>query len=95
MDGRPTLTQLAVAVTTVARVVGATQASYCFDGRIAVALSAGWSLVLSADDAGRFRLDAERGGRVRATMWSLVSDPARLAELAAAAQDEAAALAAR
>lgn len=89
---KPTLTQLAYAVKVIGFVTGATEATYLFEGRIAVALPAGWSLVISPDDAGRFRLDACRSGRVRATMWCRADDLARLAELAGSAQAEAAAL---
>lgn len=85
--------QLIEGVRTVADMAGAREATYCFEGRFAVQLDAGWSLVVSADDADRFRLDACLSGRRRATMWCLASDRARLADLAVAARDEAAALA--
>lgn len=89
---KPNVSQLVHAVKLVGYVTGATEASYAFDGRIAIALSAGWSLAISPDDAGRFRLEASHSGRVRATMWCLANDHARLAELAWAARVEAAAL---
>jgi hypothetical protein len=89
---RPSIYELVRAVRTVAATVGATTATYCFEGRIAVSLEAGWSLVLSSDDAGRFRVEACHSGRVRATMWCLADDDDRLAELASSAEREAAAL---
>ncbi len=92
---RATVPELVRAVSLVGRIVGAGQAVYCFEGRFALPLGAGWSLVLSPDDAGRFRLDAVLRGHVRATMWALVGDDARLSELAYQAETEAAALAAR
>jgi len=89
---RPSIIELVRAVRLVAATVGVTEATYCFEGRIAVPLAAGWSLVLSSDDAGRIRVEACHSGRVRATMWCLVGDDDRLAELASAAEREAAAL---
>lgn len=89
---RPSVRELVHGVKLVAGVVGATKATYCFDGRVRVDLAAGWSLVISPDDAGRLRIEAWRSGRARATMWCLAGDDDRLAELAAAARQEAAAL---
>lgn len=91
---RATTRQLAHAAKVVGALVGARRATYQCGGRVAVPLESGWSLVLSADDAERVRVDACRSGRVRATMWVLAGDDARLAELASAARSEAAALAA-
>lgn len=68
--------------------------TYRFDGRFAFELDAGWELSISPDDAGRFRVDARYGQKVRATMWCLAHDTERLAELARAAMYEAAAIAA-
>lgn len=83
------------AVQLVAEATGAREATYCFEGHFAVALDMGWSLVLSADDAERFRLDACLCGRVRATMWCLAGNRRRLTELAMAAGQEAALVAGR
>lgn len=93
MSTRPTTDKLVRAAKLIGLVAGTDSASYCFEGRIAVPLEAGWSLAISPDDAGRFRVEACRSGRVRATMWARVGDDARLAELALAASLEAAALA--
>lgn len=91
---RPTITELIHALRIVAEATGACTVTYCFEGRFRFRLAGGWALVVSTDDAGRFRLDACVSGRTRASMWSLAGDDARLAELASAAQREAAALAA-
>ena len=93
MMGKPTITQLVAAIKLVGASVGAREAVYCFEGRFAFQLGAGWWLAVSPDDAGRFRIEACRGGRVRATMWCLAGDDARLAELASMAAEEATALA--
>lgn len=91
---RPSIRETVHALRVISRATGAARATYCFEGRFAVPLAAGWVLVISPDDAGRFRVQAAHSGRVRATMWCLASDDDRLAELAAAAAREAAALAA-
>lgn len=91
---KPTLRELAGVLKLVGAVLDRPSVNYRFDGRFAFRLDAGWSLVISADDAGRWRVEVCRGGRVRATMWCLADDRERLAELAAAARDEAVALAA-
>lgn len=93
MTGKPSIRQFVRAAKIVGRAAGSQRASYCFDGRISVPLDNGWSLVISPDDAGRFRVAACRSGRARATMWALAGDDARLAELALTASLEAAALA--
>lgn len=93
---RPSIKETVCAVRLVGRVVGASEATYCFEGRFAVPLAprSGWQLVISPDDAGRFRVQVALSGRVRATMWCLATDHDRLAELAWAAARESAALAA-
>lgn len=78
----------------VAELLDAREADYCFEGRFRFRLEAGWSLVLSADDAGRFKFEACYRSRVRARMWCLAEDRARLEALVLSARDEAAALAA-
>lgn len=92
MMKRATIRQLVHAAKTVGEVLGVERATYCFEGRLMVPLGAGWALVLSMDDAERLRIDACLSGRVRATMWCLANDETRLAELALAADAEAAAL---
>lgn len=77
-----------------ARLLDAREADYCFEGRFRFDLGGDWSLVLSADDAGRFRLDACLRSRVRATMWCRWDDEDRLTALVLSASREAAALAA-
>lgn len=89
---RPTLQQLAAALRTIGATLGARQATYCFDGRFGFTLEAGWTLVISPDDAERFRVEAVFGDRARATMWCVAHDHKRLAELAWAMKCEAAAL---
>jgi hypothetical protein len=89
---RPSLRQLANALGRVVTRLETPTADYCFEGRFRFALDNGWSLVLSPDDAGRFRLDACLRSRVRATMWCAADDHERLDALVLAARDEAAAL---
>jgi len=90
---RPTLLETTQILRFVAGILDATEADYCFDGRFRFALDGDWSLVISADDAERFRLEACLRSRVRATLWCHVSDRARLERLVVAARREAAALA--
>ncbi len=91
---RPTLRELASALVLVADLLGADRADYCFDGRFRFELDGGWSLVISADDAGRFRVEACLRSRVRATLWCPAGDRRRLEALILSAAREAAALAA-
>jgi hypothetical protein len=92
--GHPTSRQFAHAVKVVARLAGARRAVYCFGNRAKVPVGEGWSLAISPDDAGRFRVEACHSDRVRATMWCRADDDDRLAELVSAARTEVAALAA-
>lgn len=89
---RPSIQQLIRAVRRAAILLDAGSATYCFDGRFRLALAGDWSLVISADSAGRLRLEACLSGRVKATMWCLASDTRRFVELVGAASEEAAAL---
>lgn len=91
---RPSISEVMRALRLIGRVVGASEATYCFEGRFAVRLApgSGWWLVISPDDAGRFRVSVARSGRVRASMWCLAGNDARLAELASAALRESATL---
>lgn len=91
---RPDLRTLARSLRLIAGLLDAREADYCFEGRFRFRLSADWSLVVSADDAGRLRLDACHRSRVRATMWCLAGDRGRLEALVRAVRNEAAALAA-
>lgn len=91
---RPSLHRLASALVLIGQLLDAERAEYCFEGRFRFRLSEDWSLVISADDAGRFRLDACLRSRVRCTLWCLADDRPRLAGLVLSARQEAAALAA-
>jgi hypothetical protein len=91
---RPTTRDLCNALILIGQLLGADRADYCFEGRFRFELGGDWSLVISADDAGRFRLDACLRSRVRCTLWCLADDRVRLAALIVGAQQEAAALAA-
>lgn len=89
---KPTLRELAGALAFVARLLDADRADYCFEGRFRFTLDGGWSLVISADDAGRLRIDACLRSRVRCTLWCPVEDRARLERLVLSARHEALAL---
>lgn len=91
---KPTLLELARALRLIAEVLDADHADYCFEGRFRFDLDGDWSLVVSADDAGRFKFDACLRSKVRATMWCLAEDTARLEALVLSVHNEAAALAA-
>lgn len=65
-----------------------TNVAYVHGGRFHFRLDSRWSLAISPDSAGRFRLDVCRGVRDRATMWVRAGDRDRLAELAQSAQAE-------
>lgn len=85
---RPSLRQFAIAL----KVIGAALEQsrvHCNEGQFEFPLQAGWSLRVRPDDADRFRVEVVLSDRPRATMWCLASDHRRLAELAAAARDEA------
>jgi hypothetical protein len=89
---RPTTAEIISALRFVGATLDAPRAEYCFEGRFRFRLDNDWSIVLSADDAGRFRLDACYRSRARATMWTASADRARLKALVLAARDEAAVL---
>jgi hypothetical protein len=90
---RPTDRDTITALRVVGRALG-TDAAYQHDGGFHFILSGGWSLRLSPDDAGRFRLSACYGATRVATLWALARDRDRLADLALAARQEIADLAA-
>lgn len=93
MDARkPTDRETITALRHVARALGTT-AAFVHDGRFHFRLDARWTLAVSPEDAGRFRVSAFRDVRERATLWSLAGDRDRLADLALAAQAEVLALA--
>jgi hypothetical protein len=92
MTHRASVHDVVHAAKLVGLLVGATTATYCCGGRLAVALGADWSLAISADDADRLRIEACLCARVVATMWAFAGDDQRLAELVSAALEETAAL---
>lgn len=71
-----------------------TDAAYVFEGRFHFRLDSRWSVAISPDSAGRFRVSIFRGARERATLWALAGDRDRLADLVLSAKAEVAALAA-
>lgn len=88
----PTTGQMVAALRLTADLLGEHEAAHCFGNRFLFPLDAGWSLAISADDAGRFRLEACYRSRIRATMWCRATDQRRLKALVLAARDEALAL---
>lgn len=91
---RPSLRTFARTLRLIGRLLDAPTADYCFEGRFRFRLSGDWSLVVSADDAARFKFEACYRSRVVARMWCLAEDRARLEAIVLAARDEAATLAA-
>lgn len=91
---RATVRQVVHGAKVIAAELGAERGVYCEGGRIAIPAGGGWDLAISADYAGRLRVEACFEGFVVASMWAFVGDDARLARLAASARGEAAALAA-
>lgn len=67
---------------------------YHLAGRFHFQLDGSWTLALSAESAGRFRIACCRSGRPAATMWALAGDLDRLADLARRARVEVLALSA-
>lgn len=90
----PSIHKLVRALHLIGRLLDVAEADYCFEGRFAFPLAEDWSLLISADGAGRFRLDACHRSRVVATMWCLAEDLDRLEDLVLGARHEAAVLAA-
>lgn len=84
---QPNDRSLIAALRCVGEALGTTVA-YVHAGRFYFRLDSRWSLAISPDSAGRFRLDACQGVRVRATMWARAGDRDRLADLAQSAQAE-------
>jgi hypothetical protein len=71
-----------------------TDVAYVFEGRFHFRLDSRWSVAVSPESAGRFRVSVFRDGRERATLWVLAGDRDRLADLVLSAKAEVAALAA-
>lgn len=87
----PTTRRLIDALRAVGGVLGE-DVAYVYEGRFHFRLDSRWSVALSPESAGRFRLDACYGGRILATMWCLADDEDRLAALALSARREVEAL---
>lgn len=90
---RPTTAETVDALVTVREALD-TGHCYLLDRRFWFGLDGAWALVVSPDDAGRFRVSVAHFGRIRASMWSRAGDRDRLADLARAARAEAQALSA-
>lgn len=90
---KPTDRQTIEALRLVARALE-TDAAYVFEGRFHFRLDSRWSVAISPDSAGRFRVSVFRGARQGATLWTLAGDRDRLADLVLSAKAEVAALAA-
>lgn len=78
---KPTKTQTYAAAIAVASALGL-RIGYVIDGAYHFRLVDGWTISLSAEDAGRFRLEACRWTDPVSTLWSLSDDHERLAALA-------------
>jgi len=92
MDVRkPTDRQTIAVLRHVGAALGTTSA-YVHRGQFHFRLDARWSLAISPEDAGRFRVAVFRDGRERAILWCLAGDLDRIADLALAAQAEVLAL---
>lgn len=88
---RPSDRQTIEVLRHVGRLMGAS-ATYALAGSFYFPVDNRWSLRVSPDDAGRFRLQACYGGRSLATMWCLGDDRDRLADLVAGFRAEVQAL---
>lgn len=84
--------QLARALKLIGSLLDVEQADYCWEGRFRFPLPGEFSLVISPDDAGRFRLEVSLLSRVVATLWCFADDRRRLEELVLSARHESAAL---
>lgn len=91
---QPTDRQTVEALRTVGAALGATCA-YAYDGAFWFVVSDVWSLTVSPDDAGRFRLDACYGRTIVASLWCRAEDHRRLADLAVGLRADTDALTAR
>lgn len=90
---KPTDRSLIAALRFAGDVLGS-PAAYVLDGRYHFRLDGRWSVAISPESAGRFRVDVCTGGEIRATLWTLAGDRDRLADLVLSAQAEVLALAA-
>lgn len=76
----PGTPDLAEAVYVAATALGMTEC-YAHDGRYHFSLGGGRSIALSADSAGRIRVEACHLCRPESTMWALAHRPDRLSSL--------------
>lgn len=89
---RPSAAEIVSTIKFVGELLDTRKVEYCFEGRFRFRLDNHWSIMLSPDTAGRFRLDAcHSSGRSR-SMWTASADRGRLRALVLAARDEAAVL---
>lgn len=88
---RPTKHERQRALRSVARALGVGQ-TFRVGGRFFFSLGDRWYLAVSADDAGRFRIEACYGTFPVATMWAFAQDQDRLASLVREIQSEVATL---
>lgn len=88
----PSEAQTVDALCAVGDLLGRTVA-YHRDGRFYFRLDARWTLALSADSVGRFRLDACHQGHRAASLWVRHDHSARLADLVTGLREEVEALA--
>lgn len=87
----PSTAQLATALHVLRDALGR---DYCFlhQGRFHFKLAGDWSLALSADSAGRFRVEACYLAVPRGSLWTFAPDHERLVAVAREAAQETAAL---
>lgn len=88
---RPVDKNTITALRVVARALGQ-DCAFQHEGRFHFPVGGGFSLAVSPDDAGRFRVACFYGAEEVATLWSFERDLRRLADLALALREEVAAL---
>lgn len=86
----PTVREFAAALRLVGRLSDDPHPTYIGCGRFSFTLSPDWRLVISRDEARRFRLDMVNSDRLRDSMWVTALDNQRLADLVRAAESETA-----
>lgn len=65
----------------VSAALGETDVCWYYQGRFHFKLSDAWTLAVMPESAGRFRVEACRWTRPRATLWAFAGDDARLVSL--------------
>lgn len=81
LGGLPSTDELDEALTSVAATLDRWMAYYV-EGAFHFPLGGGWTIAVSAESAGRFKIDACHRTVPRSTMWVLAQDHARLASVA-------------